>query len=50
MLLVEAASDVQAPVIALAAQIIAHFVWAVTTLVTPAFDWVQATRVTANPA
>jgi len=50
VLLVEAASDVQASVVALATQVKAHFVWAVLTFVALPLDGIQATGVTANPA
>ena len=50
VLLVEPASDVQAPVVALATQVKAYFVGAVLTLVALALDGVQATRVAAHPA
>ncbi len=50
VLLVEAASDVQASVIAAATQVKANFVWAVLTLEAAPLDGIQPTRVTTNPA
>lgn len=50
VLLVEAPSDVQASVIALAAQVKANPVWAVLAAVAVPLNGVQPTRVTAHPA
>ena len=50
VLLVEAASNVQASVIAAATQVKANFVGAVLTLEAAPLDGIQPTRVTTNPA
>ncbi len=50
VLLVEAASDLQASVVAAATQVKASFVWAVLTVVAAPLDGIQPTRVTTNPA
>ena len=49
MLLIEASSDVQASVIALATQIKADFVGAVLALVAVPLDGIQPTRIAAHP-
>lgn len=50
MLLIEAASNVQAPVLTLATQVKPNFVWAVLAFEAPALDGVQSTRITPHPA
>lgn len=50
VLLVESASDMELFVTALATQIKAYFVRAVCAGIAAAFDWIQPTCITANPA